>query len=449
LVIESYDIITIKIYISFKIYKIIRILVDMLDKVSICGIAGNGGNGAVSFHHEKFVPLGGPDGGDGGKGGSIIIKADADINNLNYYLRRRLFKAEKGANGGSNKKTGKCGEDLILKVPVGTVVTYQKAGEEEESVVDVTKNGQEVIVANGGKGGLGNPHFSSSTNQTPRLAQTGEEGEEVYIDLEMHLIADVGIIGYPNAGKSSLLASSSAANPKIANYPFTTLEPMLGVVDCKNQVFVMAEIPGLIKDAHVGKGLGFDFLRHIVRTRVLIHLIDGNTEDPLESMIAVNNELYMYDADLMKKSQIIAINKIDIPEVKEREGEIRNSFLQAGYKNVCFISALTGEGVNELMEKAFDLIRESKLSEEKPAEEIPVLKVVNRNTEPVIEKDGDVFVVTYPFLERMIYGSDITNPEVKRQIISVMTRPRITKQLTKAGVEPGCRVRVGDFEWEW
>ncbi len=421
----------------------------MLDKVSICVIAGNGGNGSVSFRREKFVPLGGPDGGDGGKGGNVIIEGDSSLNNLNYFLHRRYFKAQSGSHGSSGRKVGKNGQDLILKVPLGTVIKYQLPESENEHICDIKTHKQQVIVAHGGNGGLGNPHFSSSTNQSPRLAQMGEEGEEVYVDMEMRTIADVGIIGYPNAGKSSLLTASSAAHPKIANYPFTTLEPMLGVVDTNNKSFIMAEIPGLIKDAHVGKGLGFEFLRHIVRTRVLIHLIDGNSEDPLKSMIDVNNELYMYDNTLLQKRQIIAVNKIDIEEVRERMTDIEASFKEAGYEHVAFISALTGEGVPELMSKALFLVQESLAEEPQDEEELPVLHVVEKNTEPIIEKDGDVYVVRYPFLERMIYGSDITNPEVKRQIISVMTRPRMTKQLTRAGVVPGDKVRVGDFEWEW
>ena len=421
----------------------------MLDKVSICVIAGNGGNGSVSFRREKFVPLGGPDGGDGGKGGNVIIEGDSSFNNLNFFLHRRYFKAQSGSHGSSGRKVGKNGQDLILKVPLGTIVKYQLPEQEEEKICDIKTHKQQVIVAKGGNGGLGNPHFSSSTNQSPRLAQMGEEGEEVYVDMEMRTIADVGIIGYPNAGKSSLLTASSAAHPKIANYPFTTLEPMLGVVDTNNKSFIMAEIPGLIKDAHVGKGLGFEFLRHIVRTRVLIHLIDGNSEDPLKSMIDVNNELYMYDNTLLQKRQIIAVNKNDIESVRERQPEIEASFKEAGYENVVFISALTGEGVPDLMSKALALVQESLEEEPQDEEELPVLHVVEKNTEPIIEKDGDVYVVRYPFLERMIYGSDITNPEVKRQIISVMTRPRMTKQLTRAGVEPGDKVRVGDFEWEW
>ena len=421
----------------------------MLDKVSICVIAGNGGNGSVSFRREKFVPLGGPDGGDGGKGGNVIIEGDSSLNNLNYFLHRRYFKAQSGSHGSSGRKVGKNGLDLVLKVPLGTVINYRLPDQDEDRTVDIKTHKQQVVVARGGNGGLGNPHFSSSTNQSPRLAQMGEEGEEVYVDMEMRAIADVGIIGYPNAGKSSLLTSSSAAHPKIANYPFTTLEPMLGVVDSNNKSFVMAEIPGLIKDAHMGKGLGFEFLRHIVRTRVLIHLIDGSGEDPLKSMIDVNNELYMYDNTLLKKRQIIAINKIDIEEVAQRKEEIKESFVQAGYDNVLFISALTGEGVKELMSAALQLVQQSLAEEPEDKEELPILHVVEKNSEPIIQQEDGVYVVRYPFLERMIYGSDITNPEVKRQIISVMTRPRMTKQLARAGVVPGDKVRVGDFEWEW
>ena len=254
----------------------------MYDRVEISVKAGDGGDGVVSFRREKYVPFGGPDGGDGGDGGNVVIKADSGITDLKMYRQHKLYKAEKGENGKGQKKHGKSGNDLVLLVPVGTIALGISGTAEELLIADCEEPGQEEIVALGGRGGQGNTHFATSTNQAPRIAQKGEKGEERTLVLEMRLIADVGIIGFPNAGKSTLLSKVSAAHPKIAAYPFTTLEPVLGVVEAGMDEFIIAEIPGLVEGAHLGKGLGHDFLRHIVRTRVLIHLVDGTSETPVE-----------------------------------------------------------------------------------------------------------------------------------------------------------------------
>jgi GTP-binding protein len=250
----------------------------MIDRAEITVKAGDGGRGVVSFRHEKFVPFGGPDGGDGGDGGDVVVAAGEAVASLRAYRRKRYFKAGRGRDGAGQKKHGKKGADLVLAVPVGTVVSDKSPLEGDSLIADLARDGQTVVVAKGGRGGKGNVHFATATNQAPQIAQPGEAGEELTLTLELKLIADIGLIGYPNAGKSTLLAAVSAAKPRIAGYPFTTREPVLGVVEVGSQSFVLAEIPGLIKDAHLGKGLGHDFLRHIERTRGLIHLVDGSSE---------------------------------------------------------------------------------------------------------------------------------------------------------------------------
>ena len=253
----------------------------MFDRVGIEVKAGAGGDGVISFRREKFVPFGGPDGGDGGDGGDVIIMADSSVDSLRVFGRRRFYRAADGKDGKGKGKHGKKGENLILTVPVGTVVLRKTQIVDDALIADLKQPGQQVVVTKGGRGGLGNTHFASPTNQAPRIAQGGETGEENSIILEMRLIADVGIIGYPNVGKSTLLAAASAAKPKIASYPFTTCEPILGVAEVGQRSLVLAEIPGLIDGAHLGRGLGHDFLRHIVRTKILIHLVDGSAASPV------------------------------------------------------------------------------------------------------------------------------------------------------------------------
>ena len=328
----------------------------MFDHAEITVKAGDGGDGIVSFRHEKFVPFGGPDGGDGGDGGDVIILADRSASSLKAFWRRRQFKATSGKNGGGQNKHGKNGESLTLTVPAGTVVSYKARVGGESLIADLDQAGQSVVVAKGGKGGWGNARFASSTNQAPQTAEEGTEGKEHSLILELKLIADVGIIGYPNVGKSTLLAAVSAAKPRIASYPFTTLEPVLGVVEVGRLSFVLAEIPGLIEGAHLGKGLGHDFLRHIVRTRVLIHLLDGGSPSPAEDMAQVNTELSLFDSALAKKPQLVAVNKLDLPQVKARQDELRESFAAIGTP-VFFVSAVSGEGIPELMAATAKIVR--------------------------------------------------------------------------------------------
>lgn len=328
----------------------------MFDRTEIAVKAGDGGDGIVSFRREKWVPFGGPDGGDGGGGGDVVVMADEAVTSLRIFRRKRHFRAADGKNGGDKKKHGKKGESLLLTVPVGTMVSHKSQIGGDTLIADLGQSGQQVVVAKGGKGGFGNAHFATSTNQAPQIAEKGEAGEENSIILELKLIADAGLIGYPNVGKSTLLAAVSAAKPKIASYPFTTREPVLGMVEVGQQSFVLAEIPGLIDGAHLGKGLGHDFLRHIVRTRVLIHLIDGSSSSPAEDMAQVNTELSLFDSALAQKPQLVVVNKIDLPQVKARLAEIGESFAAAGSKAL-FVSAATGEGVPELMAETMKILQ--------------------------------------------------------------------------------------------
>jgi len=422
----------------------------MFEGVEILVRAGKGGNGAVSFRREKFVPLGGPDGGDGGDGGSVVIVADDGVTTLRHFRQKGLYRAANGRDGGGQRKHGKSGEDLILKVPVGTVVVEKSQVGGKALIADLEQLGERVVVVRGGSGGWGNTHFASSTNQTPRIAKSGEPGEENFIILEMRLIADVGIIGYPNVGKSTLLAAASAARPEIAGYPFTTKEPVLGMVEVGQRSFVLAEIPGLLDGAHLGRGLGHDFLRHIVRTKILIHLIDGGSDSPEEDMARVNAELGMYDSDLAKKPQIVAINKIDLPDVRPRSAEMKDAFGSAGVPAL-FISAATGEGVPELMSETMRVLQLIPAVDKVAVGRVEkkVFRPHPRGVGPGVRKDGDIYVVEFPELERIIDGADIADYEVRRQIKRQFARMGVSQALKKAGVKPGDRVRCGRLEWEW
>ncbi len=422
----------------------------MFDRTEIVTKAGDGGDGVVSFRREKFVPLGGPDGGDGGDGGDVVIMTDSGVSNLRIFKRKRLYRAVDGKDGRKKRQHGKNGEDLILTVPVGTVVSHKTQIGGDAVIADLAELGQRIVVAGGGRGGLGNVHFASATNQAPRIAQKGEVGEEKSIILELRLIADVGIIGYPNVGKSTLLATASAAKPKIASYPFTTREPVLGVVEVGLRSFVLAEIPGLIDGAHLGRGLGHDFLRHIVRTRMLIHLVDGSSASPVEDMRRVNAELSLFDSALAYKPQLVVVNKIDLPQVQAHLAEIKDAFSGAG-TTAFFISAATGEGVSELMTEVMQRLEQVTHLRQEGDEKIPVkiFRPRPRDIGVSVRKEGDTFVVVAPELERLVAGTDITSPEMRQHLKRRLTRLGVSKALERVGVKPGNRVRCGNLEWEW
>jgi len=420
----------------------------MLDRVEITVKAGDGGSGAISFRREKFVPFGGPDGGDGGRGGDVVIKATGRLDSLDAFKRKRFFRAASGGGGKSKKRHGKDGEDLILEVPVGTVVTAEDQPGEKGIIADLDEAGQEVVVARGGRGGLGNPHFASATYQVPRMALRGEAGEQRTICLELRLIADVGIIGYPNAGKSTLLAGISRASPEIASYPFTTIEPALGVAEVDGQRMVLAEIPGLIDGAHLGKGLGHDFLRHSLRTRALIHLVDGSLPSPSEAMMSVNNELYLFDSSLRLKPQLVAVNKIDLPSVRARQSEIKEDFSRAGIE-VYFVAAATGEGVPQLMRAALEILRTVQSRQVAAGVSRKVFRPQGRDASARVEREGDTFIIRVA--EPVFLSSRRGTPEEERewQLQQQVQRLGLSRALEKAGIKPGDRVRWGQFEWEW
>ncbi len=328
----------------------------MIDQIRIYVYGGNGGNGVVSFRREKFIPFGGPDGGDGGDGGSIVLVADRSKTTLSDLRRQKHYRANKGENGKGKSQHGKKGVSLEIKVPEGTIVRGVE-GDEEIVLGDLVSDGQRLVVARGGRGGCGNEHFATSVKQAPKNAQEGEAGEEREIVLDLKLLADVGLLGRPNAGKSTLINAVSAAKSRVADYPFTTLEPKLGVVEIGYEAFVIADIPGLIEGAHAGHGLGHEFLRHIERTRVLIHIIDGTTRNPLSDFEEINRELFLFNASLKAKPQVVVVNKIDIPSVRERLPELEKSIAGIGFP-VYSISAATGEGVPDLMNKALEMLSE-------------------------------------------------------------------------------------------
>ena len=419
----------------------------MIDKIEIEVKAGDGGNGMMSFRREKYIPYGGPDGGDGGNGGSVILEASANEHTLlRYHRGRKRFAAECGAKGGTKKMHGKNGKDLVLLVPPGTLV-FMKGTAGSELIADLVATGESLVVANGGRGGKGNVHFTTATNQTPHIAQKGANGEVFSLVLELKLLGDVGIVGHPSVGKSTLLAAASSARPKIAEYHFTTKEPVLGVAAVGDRTFVLVEIPGLIEGAHRGIGLGHDFLRHAERTRGLIHLIDGMSTDPKADLAQVNEELSLFSPGLAAKPQIIAINKIDIMEVRERIPEFKKKFKRTG-SPLHFISAATGEGVAELMVAACRMIDAVPVAAPKK-EEPKVFRPQPQRERIEITRDGDVFVVSSTKALNLVERMDVGNYEACAYIWLQLGRMGVIAALKRAGAEPGNVVRFGDTELEW
>lgn len=341
------------------------------DTAQIQVVAGKGGDGAVAFRREKYVPFGGPSGGDGGRGGDVIFFVEPTVNTLVYFRHHRKFKAGNGENGRGKNQTGADGKDVRIPMPPGTIVRDANTG---DVLSDLTAPGAELIIARGGVPGKGNVRFTTSTNQAPRMATNGLPGEQRTLDLELKLIADVGLVGLPNAGKSTLLAATTAARPKIADYPFTTLQPNLGVVDLDAETsFVIADIPGLIEGASLGKGLGHEFLRHIERTRVLVHLLDGSQSDPLSDFKTINAELAAFGHGLADKPQIVAFNKIDLPEAKTHWPKVQTALKAQGVEAMA-ISAATQYGTREVLYRAAQLLRELPIPQPVVIEEVPVIR---------------------------------------------------------------------------
>ena len=422
----------------------------MIDQVIIRTLSGKGGNGAVSGRREKFVPRGGPDGGNGGDGGSIYAVCDPNLNTLLSFRYQREFRAGPGGNGEGARKHGANGDDMEVSVPAGTQIWVNRP--RSRLLADLTEPDQRQLLAKGGGGGRGNATFASSTNRFPVIAEEGEAGEALELRLELKLLADVGIMGEPNAGKSSLLAAVSAATPKIADYPFTTIEPALGVVEHRRQSFVVVDIPGLIEGAHAGVGLGHDFLRHIERTRVLVHLIDGSQEDPIGAYHRVNNELALFDERLADKPQVVVVNKSDLPGVAET-AELLKQDLDSEL-SLHLISAATHDSVPDLLDVLLTVLEDAPVGvtrgpSQVPADEIPVLRPKPRREGPrVVRKDG-AFVVRMPEIERIAALLDQDDWQALAQFYARMKRLGVVRALERAGVAQGDTVRIGELEWEW
>jgi len=416
-----------------------------IDEVTIQVRAGDGGNGCVSFRREKFVPFGGPNGGNGGSGGSVYLRASRHLNSLAALARQRHYRAEDGVHGQGKSRQGRKGQDLFIDVPQGTLVRDADSG---ELLGDLTVEGQTLLVARGGRGGRGNEAFRSATRQTPRFAERGEPGESRRLALELRLIADVGIVGKPNAGKSTLLSVVSAARPKVADYPFTTLSPTLGVVEVDDSTFVLADLPGLIENAHKGAGLGIEFLRHVARTRLLLHLIDGASSDPLGDYGAINCELALYSPELAAKPQIVALNKMDLTGSEAKLRALRDA-LSAEVDTVHGISAVTGEGVQALMRAVAERLAE--LPKEPPSEEVYVFRPHERErTDVTITREAPgVYRLAGEEIERLAQMTDWSSYESAERFERILTARGIAAKLEEAGVELGDTVFIGDIELEW
>lgn len=416
-----------------------------LDQAQIQVRAGDGGNGKVNFRREKFVPLGGPDGGDGGRGGSIHLVADPKQNTLLRFQRQGKYRADSGKSGGSSNKTGRSAADLEITVPPGTIVRHAVSG---EVLGDLVEDGQRVLVARGGRGGRGNTRFVSRSNKAPRIADKGEPGEVRDILLEMKLIADVGIVGVPNAGKSTLLAAVSAARPKIASYPFTTLSPNLGVADLGDyRTLVLADIPGIIEGAHAGAGLGFEFLRHVQRTRVLIHLLDGLSDNPMADFSQILAELALFDENLAAKPQVVALNKVDLPDTVQKLPYLMSEFLERGY-DLQAVSAVSGQGVRELLDKASRLI-----STTPPAPsfaELPVYRpALDENAFDVSREVDGSFRLSGHKIERAAQMTYWEYDEAVLRFQRILDALGVQRVLKEYGVRDGDTVRIGNHELEW
>ena len=416
-----------------------------IDEAKIYVRSGRGGAGMMHFHREKYVPRGGPDGGDGGRGGDVIFQVKPTLNTLQSFRYKRKFVAADGENGGSSNMTGRSAKNLIIDVPPGTIIYDDLTG---ELLGDLVEAGEELRVCKGGRGGLGNQHFATARNQAPRTAEKGEPAEERNLRLELKLLADVGIVGVPNAGKSSFLAAVTNATPKIADYPFTTIEPNLGVANLDEETsLILADIPGLIEGAHEGVGLGYAFLKHIQRTRVLIHVLDGMAEDALADFSQINSELALFDPALGKKPQIVAFNKVDLPDVKEKWTNLKKALSKKGFP-VYAISTATHENLKEVLWKAHELLQiapEVEVVETK----IPLYKPQEDPRDFKITREGDGWRVSGTAIER---AADMTYWEHDgsvRRFHHLMVTLGVDEALRREGIENGDTVYIKDYELEW
>lgn len=423
-----------------------------VDKVKIYVKGGDGGNGMVAFRREKYVPKGGPAGGDGGRGGSVVFMVDEGLRTLMDFRYQRHFKAKRGENGRSKSQHGAGADDLVVKVPPGTVARDADTG---ELIADLTENGQEAVIARGGRGGRGNIRFATPVNPAPEIAENGEPGEERWVELELKLLADVGLVGYPSVGKSTLLSVVSAAKPKIASYHFTTLVPNLGVVQVESgRSFVMADLPGLIEGAHQGVGLGHQFLRHVERTRILLHVVDmagSEGRDPYEDYLQINEELKQYRQDLENRPQIVVANKMDLPDAKEHLVLFKE---QVGKETPVFpVSAVTGEGIKELLYAVVELL-------EKVEREQQVQETVEHTTERkiyrsreekpafAIRKENEIYVVEGERIEKLIQRTNFSYHDSVMRFARIIRQMGVEDALRKKGAKNGDTVRIGEMEFE-
>ncbi|HHZ89968.1 TPA: GTPase ObgE [Candidatus Poribacteria bacterium] len=418
-----------------------------LDTAKIYVKGGKGGDGCISFRREKHIPRGGPNGGDGGNGGSIVLQATKEMTTLIDLRYRPHQTADDGQHGMGKLRNGGSAEDRVVRVPVGTVVRIHNT---DEIISDLETAGQSFIAAQGGIGGRGNAHFRSSIFQTPRVAEKGEPGEERTIDLEVKLIADVGLVGFPNAGKSTLLSRTSAAKPKIAAYPFTTLTPNLGVVRiAEDKNFLLADIPGLIDGAHTGSGLGHDFLRHIERTKILIHVIDASASDgrdPIEDFEQINRELSLYNKRLARIPQLVALNKTDLPFAQDYLQKVLSYF---GKRKVYEISALTGQGVNALITSTYRLLqRINKEIQQKNSQQTPMVISESRLKEKIKVTQGkNYFSVEGKAVRRAALMTDFGNEQAIVMFYRKLKKMGVINVLIKAGIQEGDTVQIDEFEF--
>ncbi|MBI2913067.1 MAG: GTPase ObgE [Chloroflexi bacterium] len=419
----------------------------MIDQVEILVQGGAGGAGCVSFRREKYVPKGGPDGGDGGMGGSVILVGDESVRTLREIGRRRVLRGERGGRGEGGGRHGRGGRDCVVAVPVGTEVARIGAGDVREKVVDLTAVGQTVAVARGGLGGWGNARFATAVHRAPRIAQKGQDGEEWRLVLDLKLLADVGLVGQPNAGKSTLLRAISAARPKVADYPFTTLEPVLGVVEVGYERFVVADIPGLIEGAHRGAGLGLDFLRHVERTKVVVHLLDGSRPEPVRDLDVVNKELRQYGHGLVGREQVIAVNKLDLGEVRGRKGELEVQLRSRGLDPL-FVSAVTGEGVEALVARLVAVLRRQREAVA-PMAATAVLRPLPLARAVRVRREGGAFRVEGERVVAFAEMMPLEQAEGRSELWRRLGRWGVVGALRRAGAKPGDRVRLGRVEVEW
>jgi GTP-binding protein len=417
----------------------------MIDRSKIKVISGKGGSGSISGRREKYVPRGGPDGGDGGDGGSVIINCDENLSTLHHFRFKNTYRAVNGEHGSGRKKKGKNGNNIDISVPIGTEIWG--VGEEDSLMVDLQEHGESVVVAKGGTGGRGNVHFASSTNKFPLFAEDGEPSVELDLRLELKLLADIGIIGVPNVGKSSLLSSVSSARPKIADYPFSTVDSVLGVVLHRDNSFVMLDMPGLIEGAHAGIGLGHEFLRHVERTRILLHMLDGTDNGLLTSYFSVRKELEKFNKKLLTKTEIIVVNKMDVPGARDN-GQKTMRQLSDHSSSVMLVSVATREGMDILLDTVSRKLNESTPKANDKNHALPVIKPLEAE-KPEIQIQGNKYIVNMPTAIRIAATVNSSDWNAMVQLYDQLRKMGVILALERSGIGNGDVFKVGNIEWEW